>query len=160
MVTPGEGFGSPLNHLKRIEMKKEQPLIKIWDKRNNQYISGNGKTHWRSMKWIESKLRDLCSDHGWQGRRNIDDFEVQTFELQLVETHPARIIYEESEHKRKNQMMNKEIAERCKSQINKLFPNIGVHQTRSLYNDGLLNQESMDLLKPIMTKLVEAERNS
>jgi CRISPR/Cas system CSM-associated protein Csm2 small subunit len=142
-------------------MKKEQPLIKIWDKRNTQYISGNGKTHWRSMKWIESKLRDLCGDkRSWGGNRNIDDFEIQTFELQLVETQPARIIYEESEHKRKNQIMNKEIADRCKAKILKLFPNIAVQQTRALYRDGLLNSESMEILKPIMDQLVEAERNS
>lgn len=141
-------------------MKKEQPLIKIWDKRNCQYISGNGKTHWRSMKWIVSKLRDLCNDRGWQGKRNPDDFEIRIFELQLVDTRPARPLLEKDEHQRKNQKMNEELAEICKKKILKLFPNIAVQQTRNLYKDGLLNSESMEILKPIMSQLVEAERNS
>ena len=139
-------------------MKKESQLFKIWDKRNEQYISGNGKTHWRSMKWIAAKLRDLCASN-W-GRRDINDFEVRIFELQLINIQPGRIVFEEDEHKRKNKMMNKEIADRCKSKIQKLFPNIGIQQVKNLYNDGLLNSESMSLLKPIIEQLVEAERNS
>lgn len=138
--------------------KQERLLFKIWDKRNEKYISGNGKTHWRSMTWIAAKLRDLCASN-W-GSRDINDFEVQTFELQLVDTQPGRVIFEDDEQKKKHKRMNKEIADRCKAKINHMFPTISVHQIRSLYRDGLMNAESMRELKPIIEQLVEAERNS
>ena len=135
--------------------KQERLLYKIWNKKNEQYVSGNGKTHWRSIKWIASKLRDLHK-FGWEMKH----FEVQTFELQLIDVQPAESIYRLDENKRKEKMMNKEIADKCKSKIHQYFPNIGVHQIRSMYRDGLLNSDSMALLKPIMIQLIEAERNS
>ena len=139
-------------------MKKEPLLFKIWDKRNNQYISGNGKTHWRSMKWIKSKLRDLCASN-WS-KRDVSDFEIQTFELQLIDTQPARPLLIEGTKERRDKEINQEIAERCKENLRQLFPTINVPQIRSLYNDGLVNSRSMKLLKPIIELLVEAERNS
>jgi len=133
--------------------KKERLLYKIWNKKNECYESGNGKTHWRSMKWIAAKLRDL-KKWNWE----MKDFEVHTFELQLIETQPASDIFDEDEKIQKNKRMNKEIAERMKTKIGQVFPGVAVYQIRQMYNTGALDSRYMMELKPLIDNLVQAER--
>lgn len=139
-------------------IKTERPLFKIWDKRNEKYVSGDkSKTTWRSEKWVVSKLNDLCNSH-WN-KRDINDFDVRVFELQLTKVQPAYILYEADEKKRKLKAINKEIANRIEHKIRQVFPALQLYQIRSLYNSRSITPAYMEELKPLFDNLVQAERS-
>ncbi len=159
LVTPRRGFvAPPFNNFSKM-IKAERPLFKIWDKRNEKYVSGDkSKTTWRSEKWVVSKLNDLCNSH-WN-KRDINDFDIRVFELQLTEVQPASALFEPDQKKREFKRVNKEIVTRMRTKIQEVFPDINIWQIRELYNKKIINTQYIEQLKPLMDNLVQAERNS
>ncbi len=84
---------------------KEKPLFKIWDTKNDEYVSGTkNKSTWTSIGWVTSKIEDLCRDmknYGYSNRsgrnRKPDEFEVREFKLVLENTFDAGDLFREKE---------------------------------------------------------------
>ena len=134
--------------------KPEKLLFKIWDRKDEVYVSANRKTHWRSMKWVASKLIDLH-----KSGCEMNNFEIRTFELRLIDIRQGSSIFEDGEKEPKIEMTNKEISEQMKAKILNIFPGVSIYRIRKMYHSRDFSQKRMRELKPLMQKLVQAEKN-
>lgn len=102
---------------------------------------------------------DLCKQsYSYQGNRNIDDFEVRTFELQLVDVQPARSIYEKSDKEKKEREILQADINFYKNKISKLVPEIPIHSIKKLYNAGFFSDGIEKLLREYFEAIEEKEK--
>ena len=125
---------------------KERQVFKIWDRTNKRYISGDkSKTTWRSMKWVISKIDDLCRETKELGysyrntRRDPSEFEIRIFELQMVEQIDARSLYIKEKERQKNLGYSQNLVKSLEDKIRKILPEIKLENILMMYNNGLFS---------------------
>jgi hypothetical protein len=76
-------------------MKKVKNQYKLWDKTNKTFIAvSHGKSSWATLKGVEDKLKDLCTQHTTSyyynaytthKPRKVEEFEIHVYELKCAE---------------------------------------------------------------------------
>ena len=137
---------------------KHSNLFKIWDKVNNHYVSGNKKTHWKSMKWVESKIFDLCSKkakYGYCKPRNPEEFEVHEFELVLVENHSATELLLRAEGKAEEAKVIRDAITKIEDAIFRAVKtrSMSLYEIRTFMKNKFFNKEIQEELETLFVSL-------
>jgi hypothetical protein len=150
----------PLFFIFKTMEKKEKQLFKIWDRTKKRYITGDkSKTSWRSMKWILSKIDDLCKESSYcysgGNNRKPEEFEIRIFELQLVDQIDARTLYLKDKERKRNLENSNILIRKLEKEIESLLPDLKLSSIKKMYDDKVLSEELMDLLKPKFDNLTK-----
>jgi len=134
-------------------------IYKLWDKKNESYISSNSKSTWNSLHWVSAKLLDMEKWSHMALEFNINDYEIHEFEIIFKnKIDPNEIISAEKNRRNKKENAAKRVEELIPLILEYFPDNIGLHMAKRLYESGMMKESLALRIKPLMTEYFECEK--
>ena len=142
--------------------KKHHKIFKIWDLKHECYIMANGKTTWKSLRWVKERLDSLCRTYHLTPR-DIMDFEVHEFETTFQKNHDALSLYEDIVEEKMKQKRAEDDMFNIELKLKEITVRAGVdrmpvYRIVSMYESSSFNEKLMNDLKPHVERYRELQK--